>query len=242
MEVKIIIKKTLLIIAILVFATSCSTSNDVASNRGIQKRKYNKGFFVSKNAKDFDTKKKVEINSIITNLKKENIEIKNETSLTTHLPKNSLSNTKQNLNIETNTSKHFIRNNSTHFKVINIADVNIANKNILEFKPIFRHTKNNTQMSIYLTNNIDNDIMSVILGVILCLIGLTPLGVWMIFGKGGKFILNLILFVGGILAIIASLILVFFMPVLSVTLLVLGILMLAAAYIHAFVLLIKILE
>ncbi len=30
---------------------SCSTSNDVASNRGIQKRKYNKGFYVEKGPK-----------------------------------------------------------------------------------------------------------------------------------------------------------------------------------------------
>jgi uncharacterized membrane protein YqaE (UPF0057 family) len=30
---------------------SCSTSNDVASNRGIQKRKYNKGFYVQKGPK-----------------------------------------------------------------------------------------------------------------------------------------------------------------------------------------------
>ena len=33
----------------LMFA--CSTSNDVASNRGIQKRKYNKGFYVEKGPK-----------------------------------------------------------------------------------------------------------------------------------------------------------------------------------------------
>jgi uncharacterized membrane protein YqaE (UPF0057 family) len=37
---------------------SCSTSNDVASNRGIQKRKYNKGFYVEKGPKlGGDTKK-----------------------------------------------------------------------------------------------------------------------------------------------------------------------------------------
>jgi len=38
-------------LAMIGFMVSCSTSNDVASNRKIQKRKYNKGFFI-----DFDKK------------------------------------------------------------------------------------------------------------------------------------------------------------------------------------------
>ncbi len=38
-------------IAMIGLMISCSTSQDVASNRGIQKRKYNKGFFVSLNKK-----------------------------------------------------------------------------------------------------------------------------------------------------------------------------------------------
>ncbi|NOQ76041.1 MAG: YqaE/Pmp3 family membrane protein [Crocinitomix sp.] len=40
---------------------SCSTSNDVASNRGIQKRKYNKGFYVEKGPKMGGDTKKVEL-------------------------------------------------------------------------------------------------------------------------------------------------------------------------------------
>lgn len=39
---------------------SCSTSNDVASNRGIQKRKYNKGFYVEKGPKLGGSNKQVE--------------------------------------------------------------------------------------------------------------------------------------------------------------------------------------
>ncbi|MFT5820769.1 MAG: uncharacterized membrane protein YqaE (UPF0057 family) [Crocinitomix sp.] len=40
---------------------SCSTSNDVASNRGIQKRKYNKGFYVEKGPKMGGDTRKVEL-------------------------------------------------------------------------------------------------------------------------------------------------------------------------------------
>ena len=40
---------------------SCSTSNDVASNRGIQKGKYNKGFYVEKGPKIGSDNKKVEL-------------------------------------------------------------------------------------------------------------------------------------------------------------------------------------
>ncbi len=48
-------KITLALCALLmtVIISSCSTSSDVASNRKIQKRKYNKGLFVSKNKKFF---------------------------------------------------------------------------------------------------------------------------------------------------------------------------------------------
>jgi uncharacterized membrane protein YqaE (UPF0057 family) len=45
---------TLVLAAII---SSCSTSIDVASNRKIQKRKYNKGFFVSDNNAPFNRKK-----------------------------------------------------------------------------------------------------------------------------------------------------------------------------------------
>lgn len=43
------VTKVLLGLVVIAIATSCSTSNEVASNRGIQKRKYTKGFFVSHN-------------------------------------------------------------------------------------------------------------------------------------------------------------------------------------------------
>jgi len=57
---KTIFTKGIIAFAIVALATSCSTSNDVASNRGIQKRKYNKGFFVSKNAKGLNHQNKDE--------------------------------------------------------------------------------------------------------------------------------------------------------------------------------------
>lgn len=51
---KIMIKKwhiSIVTILMVGLMFSCSTSNDVASNRGIQKRKYNKGFFYEKGPK-----------------------------------------------------------------------------------------------------------------------------------------------------------------------------------------------
>jgi len=43
--------RSLLIVLVGVFTFSCSTSNDVAGKFGIQKRKYTKGFSISKNKK-----------------------------------------------------------------------------------------------------------------------------------------------------------------------------------------------
>jgi len=57
---KTIFTKGMIAVAIVALVSSCSTSNDVASNRGIQKRKYNKGFFVSKNAKGLNHQNKDE--------------------------------------------------------------------------------------------------------------------------------------------------------------------------------------
>jgi len=43
------VQKGLLVLSLLGLVASCSTTNDVASNRGIQKRKYTKGFFIDFN-------------------------------------------------------------------------------------------------------------------------------------------------------------------------------------------------
>lgn len=53
-------KRILLLLSIIsigILLNSCSVSNDVASNGIIQKRKYNKGFFLKKKAFKTDTKK-----------------------------------------------------------------------------------------------------------------------------------------------------------------------------------------
>lgn len=43
------VQKGLLALSLIGLVASCSTTNDVASNRGIQKRKYTKGFFIDFN-------------------------------------------------------------------------------------------------------------------------------------------------------------------------------------------------
>ncbi|MGV6861880.1 MAG: YqaE/Pmp3 family membrane protein [Putridiphycobacter sp.] len=63
-----LITKSLMAVAAVLLITSCSTSNDVASNRGIQKRKYNKGFYMSKKSNGFDKAKAVE-NEVAVNEK-----------------------------------------------------------------------------------------------------------------------------------------------------------------------------
>ena len=45
------LKHNIILALILILITSCSTSNSVVSNKFIQKRKYNKGFYLSKNKK-----------------------------------------------------------------------------------------------------------------------------------------------------------------------------------------------
>jgi uncharacterized membrane protein YqaE (UPF0057 family) len=66
-----------------IIVSSCATSNDVASNRKIQKRKYNKGFFVDKNKTSFGVDRQVEMVQVIKeNLKTTNAEVeKSKTSI-----------------------------------------------------------------------------------------------------------------------------------------------------------------
>ena len=84
---KTIFTQGIMALAIIALVSSCSTSNDVASNRGIQKRKYNKGFFISKNAKGLDTKKTqqknvkpIELNEEITEVINSQINTKDNVS------------------------------------------------------------------------------------------------------------------------------------------------------------------
>ena len=76
---------TLVLVAIV---SSCSVSNDVASNRKIQKRKYNKGFFVSNNSITFNKKKQdSKTVSIIQNEMvetKETVDIESVTNVTSN--------------------------------------------------------------------------------------------------------------------------------------------------------------
>ncbi len=203
---KTIFTKGIIAIAIVALASSCSTSNDVASNRGIQKRKYNKGFFVSKNAKGLNHQNKDEQtkavvikeevaevintqenvqNEVATEVK--TTEVNNITAVET--PVNNDNNTESfndNTSKTTNNNSETIEDDVTENKIVTKKDVK---------KQIRNHKKQKDN------SNSGSDVDLVVL--VILAIFLPPLAVFLYEGATTRFWINLILTILLITAIIA---------------------------------------
>lgn len=181
---------TLVLAAII---SSCSTSSDVASNRKIQKRKYNKGFFVSNNNVAFNKEKNndkttVESQSDISEVKakigsNEKTINSNATKIVENtvvdIPSNEIENSSIVVNEENViASTDFLIGENTDVKTIEL-------KNKKESKKVKTSgTKNNS-------NSSNSGVMLVVL-VILAII-IPPLAVFIFEGVTTRFWIDLIL-------------------------------------------------
>jgi len=99
------IKHLLGLLTVVAFLSACSTSNDVVTGNYIQKRKYNKGFYVSHKGKK-EKQQKVE-NSVVVSSGKVSNEINPEVSYKSGINNNESVNTYDN-NLVASTDEHFI--------------------------------------------------------------------------------------------------------------------------------------
>jgi uncharacterized membrane protein YqaE (UPF0057 family) len=201
---KTIFTKGVLAIAIVALASSCSTTNDVASNRGIQKRKYNKGFFVSKNPKSFNKKHDVEntkdINSFdeVTEVINSQTKSKNITTKEKVIANNKkIAATENTVKTTSNEKKNTIENSLKSSKNNDeIFEENEINNNITK-----KDVKSKLKSKKHKTKNTGGDVDLVVL--VLLAIFLPPLAVFLYEGITTRFWINLVLTLLLITALIA---------------------------------------
>ena len=151
--------------------SSCSTSNDVASNKRIQKRKYNKGFFVSKNENVAFNKKKKDAKTIEFNdtetltsseaqvdktVKTSEVSVIEETAVVKPL-----------LKVKTTKVIHESTNEVASKNEVIAEDVNIKDVKTVEIKNVNKSTKSKTRLSKKEKSASGGDEMLILL-VILC--------------------------------------------------------------------------
>jgi len=192
---KTMITKGIMAFAILALATSCSTSNDVASNRGIQKRKYNKGFFISKNTKSFDKKsqtkntKQILVEEEVAEVINSQTETSNEMNSNKNISLDKNNNIAEQSNTKTSTNTTNFQENSANIKKNNTetTDNNTFENNTISKKDVKRKKKTNPKTK----RNPSSDVDLILL--ILIAIFIPPLAVFLYEGVTTRFWIDLIL-------------------------------------------------
>lgn len=191
---KTMITKGIMAFAIVALATSCSTSNDVASNRGIQKRKYNKGFFVSKNTKSFDKKSKTEntkqilVEEEVAEVINSQTEASNEMNSNKNISLDENNNIAEQSNTKTSTKTNLKESTIKIDKnKSDVKDYNTFENNEISKKDVKRKKKRNPKTK----RNPSSDVDLILL--ILIAIFIPPLAVFLYEGVTTRFWIDLIL-------------------------------------------------
>ncbi len=221
---KTIFTKGIMALIIIALVSSCSTSNDVASNRGIQKRKYNKGFFVSKNVKGFDKKtqqknvKYIELNEEITEVINSQINTKeNASEFVSQSTNTELAVSDGNVVLENDSKNNNISDTDNKTESTETIENDNLKTNINKKKTLKKQTKQQPK------NKSPGSDVELILLVILAII-IPPLAVFLYEEASTRFWIDLILallgwgflawilpgfvFIGGLAAIIYALLIV----------------------------------
>lgn len=119
-----------------------------------------------------------------------------------------------------NKSKTEVKHQNTSSKKSNMATESFVTK------------KESTSSSS--SKNSKDDTVKLVIALVLCFF-LPPLAVWLAYGKGSEFSLNLWLFLGGFILAIVGVIMVFVSPFVGLALYVLGAIALLVAFIHSLV-------
>ncbi len=128
-----LISKSLMGIFVVALISSCSSSNEVASNRTIQKRKYNKGFFVSHNKKTNINHQKVNHDNktiSIAEVKKESKEMNVKKEVFNNTQNISVKASDKKLDINANSKRKVKKESALNNSILNVTK-NSNLKNIL---------------------------------------------------------------------------------------------------------------
>lgn len=185
----------------LAILASCSTSNDVVSGRGIQKRKYNDGYYISLGKKFNKTNKDVKVEEVV--LSEETAENFNvETSTATE------NSTTPAPSIESNPNNEVIAPTANHdaSPVTNTSEIEteeneIANQTdgveeeTISYKPGRVYSPKMIKTKVSESAGADSTVLLILL-VILCFI-LPPLAVFIFESASSRFWIDLILWLLG---------------------------------------------
>jgi len=177
---KTMITKGIMAFAILALATSCSTSNDVASNRGIQKRKYNKGFFISKNTKSFDKKsqtkntKQILVEEEVAEVINSQTETSNEMNSNKNISLDKNNNIAEQSNTKTSTNTTNFQENSANIKKNN---TETTDNNTFENNTISKKDVNKVKHKVNSKSTSSGDDMLILLVILAFLIPFVAVGI-----------------------------------------------------------------
>lgn len=195
---------------LLVFiVSSCAVNQDVTNGSWIQKRKYTKGFHLS-NKSDNSRKNKVDKKDDVEEHIADNSDAKNETTFKNNrietdskVDKKIKESDEGNNELIAQTKLEKTKNTKSIKDTPNIDDHSEATASAKEDSEIennstsFRERMIEKYESIYgVSDNKDNKLSQgvlLVLGIVLCIIALSPLGVLIVKGSGGNFTLNLII-------------------------------------------------
>ena len=196
-------------LAITAIISSCSTSNDVASNKRIQKRKYNKGFFVSKNENVAFNKKKKDAKTVEFNTDTESIAKTDANSVKME----EISNNKSSIveetavitpNVETKTTEVLTTENNTVATQNEVVSESISEEQIktVDLKNVKKTVNTVKKQSKKNSNGLNGLAIGTIILIILAIF-IPPLAVLLFEGVTTRFWINLILYILLITALIA---------------------------------------
>jgi len=186
----------------LAILASCSTSNDVVSGRGIQKRKYNDGYYISLGKKFNKTNKDVKVEEVV--LSEETAEnfkvVTTSTSETSTTPAPSMESTSNNELITPTT-------NSDASPVTTTSEIETEENEISNQVEVVKEETNSFKPGRIYSPKMIKTVVSenaagasgamLILLVILCFF-IPPLAVFLFEGASSRFWIDLILFIIGI--------------------------------------------
>lgn len=238
----------------IIFLASCSTSNNVASNKLIQKRKYKKGWHVNSTQKIEKTANSEEV--AYTNQEEEFVSEESKTKDSTYsfqATVNQEPNSRINDSVingeETKSTLNFVKK----LKEIKLSKIIEANLPTLEFPiPEEDQVSNESQVTSAPIDESDKRVLLAILGVLILLFtGIAPLAVFVAIGRGVAlrvsailYIITWLLFIAFVIAlfglVVTTAIAVFVSSAVILTVLgILVILMALATFIHALVSIIR---
>ncbi len=188
---KVSTKLAILMTLVIFIGSACKTTNDVISERGIQKRKYRSGFFVESRSKAATPDKLAQDQKSVRLAEAAEVHFEDKS---THAPVQSEDQNKGVNDLSLNTPTEVQQSQSTHSLTDEVESNHTATTNPVASKSTrtlqVDHTATTT--SIDLNTNEQSDDVALLIYIILALL-LPPLAVFLLYGISTEFWISVLL-------------------------------------------------